>query len=213
MKAMEPRKITSKQCGGTLSLHPKVILKHHIISAECTKMGGVVQKTTQGHGGWYYVAARRGHPKAAVNLVMYAFGLGGTKNYQMAGRWFLLAADHGDIKAQDNLGVLYENGGGVRRNYVKAYMWFTLAARQSDSEATKHRDRIARLMTPAQIEQLVNYLLRNCLLRSAATSFPRCRRPPQASNVCNKPIRRLRIRKTVVEQEAALADCHVQMRF
>ena len=71
----------------------------------------------------------------------------------MAGQWFLLAANHGDIKAQDNLGVLYQNGEGVRPDYVKAYMWFTLAAAQSDSEAAKHGDQIARLMTPSQIKQ------------------------------------------------------------
>lgn len=104
---------------------------------------------------WYRVAAQRGHHKAAVNLgVMYAFGLGGPKNYQAAGQWFLLAADHGDIRAQANLGVLYQNGEGVRTDYVKAYMWFALAAAASgDSEAVKHRDKIAQLMAPSQIEQ------------------------------------------------------------
>jgi uncharacterized protein len=104
---------------------------------------------------WYRVAAQRGQTKAAVNLgLMYAFGLGEPKNYQAAGRWFLFAANYGDIKAEDNLGVLYQNGEGVRRDYVKAYMWFALAAAPSgDSEAVKHRDQIALLMTPSQIDQ------------------------------------------------------------
>jgi TPR repeat protein len=104
---------------------------------------------------WYRVAAQRAHHKAAVNLgVMYAFGLGGPKNYEAAGLLFLLAADHGDIRAQDNLGVLYQNGEGARRDYIKAYMWFALAAAASgDSEAVKHRDQIAQLMAPSQIEQ------------------------------------------------------------
>jgi TPR repeat protein len=104
---------------------------------------------------WYHVAAQRGHQKAAVNLgVMYAYGLGGPKNYQAAGQWFLLAADRGDIRAQDNLGVLYQNGEGVRTDYIKAYMWFALAAAASgDSEAAEHRDQIAQLMAPSQIEQ------------------------------------------------------------
>jgi TPR repeat protein len=104
---------------------------------------------------WYRVAAERGNHKAAVNLAtMHALGLGGPKNYQAAGQWFLLAANSGDIKAQDNLGLLYQNGLGVRQDYAKAYMWFAIAAAiQGGSEAAKHRDQIARLMTPDQIEQ------------------------------------------------------------
>ncbi|MEY9299756.1 TPR repeat protein [Bradyrhizobium elkanii] len=104
---------------------------------------------------WYRVAAERGQTKAAVNLgVTYAFGLGGPINYHAAGQWFLLAANYGDTKAQDNLGVLYQNGEGVRRDYIKAYMWFALAAAPSgEPEAVKHRDQIARLMAPSQIEQ------------------------------------------------------------
>jgi len=104
---------------------------------------------------WYHVGATRGNHKAAVNLgTMHALGLGGPKNYQAAGQWFLLAANSGDIKAQDNLGVLYQNGMGVRRDYVKAYMWFAIAAAtRGGTEAAKHRDQIARLMAPGQIEQ------------------------------------------------------------
>jgi TPR repeat protein len=102
---------------------------------------------------------------AVVNLgVMYAFGLGGPKNYQAAGPWFLLAADHGDIRAQDNLGVLYQNGEGVRTDYIKAYMWFALAAAASgDSEAVKHRDQIAQLWRPLRLSRLKGSHLRKCM--------------------------------------------------
>ena len=91
--------------------------------------------------------------KFTVVSSQVALGLGGPKDYQVAGQWFLLAANSGDIKAQDNLGILYQNGEGVRPDYVKAYMWFTLAAAQGHSEAAKHRDQIAQLMAPSQIEQ------------------------------------------------------------
>jgi TPR repeat protein len=75
--------------------------------------------------------------------------VGGPKNYHVAGQWFSLAANSGNIKAQENLGALYKNGLGVRRDYVKAYMWFAIAAAtQRDSEAARHRDQIARLMAP-----------------------------------------------------------------
>ena len=85
---------------------------------------------------------------------MHTLGLGGAKNYQAAGRWFLLAANSGDIRAHENLGILYQNGMGVRRDYVKAYMWFAIAAAsQGNSEAAKRRDQIARLMAPDEIEQ------------------------------------------------------------
>ncbi|MDX6711675.1 MAG: localization factor PodJL, partial [Blastocatellia bacterium] len=103
---------------------------------------------------WYRVAAQRGNHKAAVNLgLMHALGFGGPKDNQVAGQWFLLAADHRDSKAQDNLGALYQNGEGVRRDHVKAYIWFAIAAANGDSEAVKHRDQIAQVMAPSQIER------------------------------------------------------------
>ena len=45
---VSPNNIT-KQCDGTLSPHPKAILKHHFISAGFIRMVEVVQKITPEH--------------------------------------------------------------------------------------------------------------------------------------------------------------------
>lgn len=103
---------------------------------------------------WYRVGANRGEPKAQVNLgVIYASGQGVLRNYAEAAKWFRIAAEHGDEIAQNNLGVLYLTGTGVRRDYVRAHMWFNLAAAQGDHDAIAHRARVARLMTPPDIER------------------------------------------------------------
>jgi len=62
-------------------------------------------------------------------------------------------AEHGDAKAQVNLGVLYQYGRGVPQDYAAAHMWFTLAAAQGDANAQKARDSLAKRMTHGQIEE------------------------------------------------------------
>jgi TPR repeat protein len=62
-----------------------------------------------------------------------------------------LAAEQGNAAAQLNLGSSYANGEGVDRDYVQAHMWFALAASRGNEQAEEHRDKISKLMTPAQI--------------------------------------------------------------
>jgi hypothetical protein len=77
----------------------------------------------------------------------------------VAAGWFHRAAEQGDAKAQNNLGVLYANGKGVPQDIVQAYVWFSLGASQSptsdqsvdSNDAAKNRDRAASQMTPEQI--------------------------------------------------------------
>ena len=44
-------------------------------------------------------------------------------------------AKKGDVVAQHNLGVMYENGEGVRQDYVKAVDWYAKAANKGLSIA------------------------------------------------------------------------------
>jgi TPR repeat protein len=46
-----------------------------------------------------------------------------------------LAAEQGNVSAQNNLNVLYQHGQGVRRDYEAAARWATLAAKQGDAIA------------------------------------------------------------------------------
>ncbi len=60
--------------------------------------------------------------------------------------------------AQNNLGIMYEFGQGIRQDYIQAHMWFSLAASrfppgEDRDRAVQDRDRVAALMTPAQITE------------------------------------------------------------
>jgi len=49
-------------------------------------------------------------------------------------RWFRLAADQGDVKAQHEMGCAYANGVEVTKNIAEALRWYRLAADQGDAE-------------------------------------------------------------------------------
>ena len=54
--------------------------------------------------------------KAETNLgIMHANGKGVTQNFAEARKWFQRAADHGEVKAQSNLGALYATAEACRR--------------------------------------------------------------------------------------------------
>ena len=53
-------------------------------------------------------------------------------DYAAAIKSFQLAAAEGDVRAQFNIGSMYENGRGVPRDYTEALKWYHLAAAQDD---------------------------------------------------------------------------------
>ncbi|MSP33056.1 MAG: sel1 repeat family protein, partial [Pseudolabrys sp.] len=57
------------------------------------------------------------------------------QDYAQAVKWYRLAADQGNAKAQSNLGLMYDNGQGVPQNYAEAMRWYRLAADQGLAEA------------------------------------------------------------------------------
>jgi uncharacterized protein len=85
-------------------------------------------------------------------------------------KWFRLAAEQGHAKAQYNLGTMYMYGQGVLQDYVEAHKWYNLAASRSTDEedrnlATKNRDGIATLLTPAQVVE-AQKLARECVKKN-----------------------------------------------
>jgi len=52
-----------------------------------------------------------------------------------AARWYERAAVQGQVEAQFNLGVLYEDGSGVATSHVRAAYWYRLAAYQGHAVA------------------------------------------------------------------------------
>ncbi len=95
--------------------------------------------------------ARRGNTTAQTNLGgMYYYGQGVAQDYGEALQWYRLAAAQGLAKAQAALGDMYGFGQGVAQDYIQAYTWWSLAA-AIDTTAANKRDKVAKMMTPAQI--------------------------------------------------------------
>lgn len=65
--------------------------------------------------------------------------------------WRERAADHGEVDAQYDMGLMYSTGHGVDPDYVVAHKWFNLAAAQGNREARSHRADLARDMSPIEI--------------------------------------------------------------
>jgi len=59
---------------------------------------------------------------------MYAGGKGMPQDFSGAMKWFRMAADQGNVKAQNNLGFMNIIGQGVAQDYVEAGKWYRQAA-------------------------------------------------------------------------------------
>jgi hypothetical protein len=62
-------------------------------------------------------------------------------------------AQSGHVRAQDKLAEMYAGGMGVPRNNNQAYIWYSLAAQGGSATARAERERIARLLQPAEVRQ------------------------------------------------------------
>jgi uncharacterized protein len=83
-------------------------------------------------------------------------------DYATALREWKPLAEQGNARAQNNLGVIYNNGWGVLLDFVRAHMWFNIAASSGNANASKNRDVIAKRMTSIQIEN-AQKLARECV--------------------------------------------------
>lgn len=66
---------------------------------------------------------------------MYTEGIGVTKNYVEATRWWKKAAEQGHVNAQHNLGIYYVVGKGVEKDDQKGYKLLLLAAGSGHEKA------------------------------------------------------------------------------
>jgi TPR repeat protein len=67
----------------------------------------------------------------------YSHGMKAMKNgnYEEAVKFFRIAAETGDSRAQHCLGVMLSKGQGVKKNYEESFKWLNLAAKQGFSQA------------------------------------------------------------------------------
>ena len=83
------------------------------------------------------------------------------RNHAEAARLYLLAANQGYARAQNDIGFMYGFGEGIPpRNDVEAYKWLTLAiagytAKNQDrrDQAIKDKAALAKRMTKAQVTE------------------------------------------------------------
>ena len=66
---------------------------------------------------------------------MFEIGFGVAKDEVAAVNWHRKAAEHGNAKAQNNLGFLYQYGFGVAKDEVAAVNWYRKAAEQGNKGA------------------------------------------------------------------------------
>ncbi len=74
-------------------------------------------------------------------------------DYATALEEWLPLANGGNANAQYHLGFMYAVGQGVPKDDVEAHMWLSLAAAKEDVIARITRDKLAELMTPAEISK------------------------------------------------------------
>ena len=72
---------------------------------------------------------------------------------RLAAKWYRKAADQGDYKSQIIIGDMYIRGVGVIQDKVLAHMWFNIANIEDSYLAREKMDRIAKEMSPSQIEK------------------------------------------------------------
>lgn len=77
-------------------------------------------------------------------------GIGTSKDYEQAIKWFKKAANLGDAEAQLHLGIMYENGNGVDQNYSEALYWYDLAKSSGAKEALDYRKRCELKLTESK---------------------------------------------------------------
>jgi len=93
---------------------------------------------------------------------IYYKGQGVVQDYKEAARWYRLAAEQGDVKAQVNLANMYYIGEGVPMDFIHAHMWFNIASVNGDKDAIKGRKFMSKKMSIQQIEN-AQELARKCI--------------------------------------------------
>ena len=76
-------------------------------------------------------------PAQAILGSMFEYGLGITKDYDEALKWYTFAAAQGEAAAQTNLGLMYYNGQAFLQDDIMAHVWSNIAAASGDENAMK----------------------------------------------------------------------------
>jgi uncharacterized protein len=67
--------------------------------------------------------------------ILYATGVGVSRDYVAALAWYRRAAHHGSTSAMNNIATMYFHGLGVPQSYQESVKWLRLAVQQHDAAA------------------------------------------------------------------------------
>tara|TARA_R110002072_G_scaffold234781_1_gene392375 strand:+ start:85 stop:489 length:405 start_codon:yes stop_codon:yes gene_type:complete len=110
--------------------------------------------------------AKQGDANAQYYLAsMYALGMGVPRNLKTAAEWARLSAEQGNATAQTTFGLMHVSGeGGITQDITRAHMWLSLASSGGDRMAASLQSRVAKQMTPDQLEE-AQKLARECVAK------------------------------------------------
>lgn len=132
---------------------------------------------------WIKAAADRGHPEAIYQLGMaYLYGRGTVQNYKYAYQRFEQAARMNNHEAQYLIGIMHRDGMGVPVSRDMAYAWLNIAASNGNEIAALERERMATLMSPAEMARAQEISLQTMqgMAGGAPVAAPISQTPPAA---------------------------------
>jgi uncharacterized protein len=100
---------------------------------------------------WYRLASEKGFKQAKINIYNLA-----KKNVPEALKILTNDAENGEVKAQYDLGVMYEAGRGVPQDQRKAVKWYQLAAELGNANAKASIYSLAQKNIHEALKILVN---------------------------------------------------------
>lgn len=87
---------------------------------------------------FYEMSAEQDYiPSITALGLMYFYGRGVEQDFSKAFKWFMKAAEGGNLWVQHNVAYSYEGGYGVAKDINKAREWYTRAAEQGNEDAKK----------------------------------------------------------------------------
>src|SRR3972149_3883002 len=103
--------------------------------------------------------------------IQYALGLGVSKNYKEAVKWYEHAAKAGHPDAQRNYGDMFQYGHGVPQDFYQAFIWYFAASQQGHETAKRLLESVtgSNKITPNQ--QMHAKLEANKFIRDPAKRF------------------------------------------
>ena len=99
------------------------------------------------------VAMAKPKPAPQADPLAKAEGALARGDYAGAREILVPLAQGGNTQAQTRLAEMYASGQGVSRNFIQAYIWYSLATRGGSTTAPAERDRMTRLLQPAEVKQ------------------------------------------------------------